>query len=189
VIQAGLAAVLYIALFAVVDFLLETHAETGQQQVIRLVVVTIALVGALAVCVHFVLRLRAAQDAADRRLQAAQEEARLQGALMTIRELAPWIGPHAKSGLARQGDRHATEVVVPPPARSLTTKLLTSREREVAMLIAQGQTSREIAETLVITERTVDTHADRIRVKLGLHSRAEIVAWVLSQGLAPAARP
>jgi DNA-binding NarL/FixJ family response regulator len=184
VIRAGLAAVLYIALFAVLDVLLETHVETGYRQLIRLVVVTIALIGALAVFVQFVMRLRAEQEATERRLQAVREEARLQGALMTIRELAPWIGPNVKHGSARPADRRPGESSEPVPLRPLTTKLLTTREREVAQLIAQGKTSREIAEALVITERTVDTHADRIRVKLGLHSRAEIVAWVLSQGLA-----
>ncbi len=61
--------------------------------------------------------------------------------------------------------------------------MLTPREHEVAILIAQGRSSREIAQGLVITERTADTHADHIRAKLGLRSRAEIVAWVLGQGL------
>jgi DNA-binding CsgD family transcriptional regulator len=77
----------------------------------------------------------------------------------------------------------APPVVGMLPSQPSKSRLLTSREREVAMLIAQGRTSREIAEALVITERTADTHADRIRAKLGLHSRAEIVAWVLSRGL------
>jgi DNA-binding NarL/FixJ family response regulator len=60
---------------------------------------------------------------------------------------------------------------------------LSRREREVAALIAQGLTSREIAETLIITERTADTHADHIRTKLGLRSRAEIAAWATAHGL------
>jgi non-specific serine/threonine protein kinase len=56
---------------------------------------------------------------------------------------------------------------------------LTARELEVAALIAQGKTSKEIAEQLVITERTADTHAAHIRDKLGLRSRAEIAAWAI----------
>jgi DNA-binding CsgD family transcriptional regulator len=181
VVRAGIAGIVYIAIFAVMDFQLETHTETGYQMLIRLVVVSLALVGALGAILHVVLRARAAQEAADRRMQAAQEEARLQGALLTIRELAPWVAPIGAR--ARVPERASTIA-----AGALVTKVLTAREREVALLIAQGKTSREIAEALVITERTADTHADRIRVKLGLHSRAEIVAWVLSQGLAPVTR-
>lgn len=56
---------------------------------------------------------------------------------------------------------------------------LTSREWEVASLIAQGLTSRQIAERLVISVRTADAHAAHIREKLGLHSRAQIAAWVV----------
>jgi DNA-binding NarL/FixJ family response regulator len=180
VVRAAIAVVAYIAIFAIMDSQLETHAETGHQMLIRLTVVSIALVGALGAIMHVVLRARAAQEEADRRMQAAREEARLQGALLTIRELAPWVAPNAARSFPAGRTRLPEHAASP-----LVSKVLTTREREVAMLIAQGKTSREIAETLVITERTADTHADRIRLKLGLHSRAEIVAWVLSHGLAP----
>ena len=195
-VRAVLAAVLYIAFFAVLDAQLETHAETNKQMLIRLVVVSVALVGAMGALMHVILRGRADQDEIDRRVQAAQEEARLQGALLTIRELAPWVAPSAAGRPPAGGPRRVSEprpgpIVLDTAAisgRVASNRVLTTREREVALLIAQGRTSREIAEALVITERTADTHADRIRVKLGLHSRAEIVAWVLSQGL-EAARP
>jgi DNA-binding CsgD family transcriptional regulator len=62
---------------------------------------------------------------------------------------------------------------------------LTPREAEVAALIARGRTSKEIADALVITERTADTHATHIRDKLGLGSRAEIAAWAVRHGLVP----
>ncbi|MBV9546612.1 MAG: helix-turn-helix transcriptional regulator [Chloroflexi bacterium] len=57
------------------------------------------------------------------------------------------------------------------------------RRRKVAALIAQGLTSAEIAERLVITPRTADTHADNIRSKLGLRSRTEIASWATGHGL------
>jgi non-specific serine/threonine protein kinase len=60
---------------------------------------------------------------------------------------------------------------------------LTAREREVAALIARGLTSAEIAAELIVSERTVDAHADHIRSKLGLRSRAEIAAWATAHGL------
>jgi non-specific serine/threonine protein kinase len=67
----------------------------------------------------------------------------------------------------------------PPPAPG---GLLTRREREVATLIGQGLTSRQIAERLAISSHTADAHAEHIREKLGLRSRAQIAAWVVEQG-------
>jgi DNA-binding NarL/FixJ family response regulator len=67
---------------------------------------------------------------------------------------------------------------------------LSLREREVAILIAQGMTNRQIAEELVISDRTAEAHAEHIRDKLGVHNRAEIAVWVIQNGLAekPGAR-
>ena len=59
---------------------------------------------------------------------------------------------------------------------------LTRRELEVATLIGRGLTSREIADALVISVRTADTHADHIRDKLGLRSRVEIATWAIQNG-------
>ena len=60
---------------------------------------------------------------------------------------------------------------------------LTSREREVAALVAGGKTNREIARTLVISERTADAHVQNILNKLGFATRAQIAAWVAERGL------
>ena len=62
------------------------------------------------------------------------------------------------------------------PSTSLTT-----REREVAHLVAQGCTNRHIAEELSISERTVTTHVGRILKKLGLASRTQLAAWIAEQ--------
>jgi non-specific serine/threonine protein kinase len=61
---------------------------------------------------------------------------------------------------------------------------LTARERDVAALIAQGKTSREIADLLVVSERTAEGHVSNILGKLGFTSRAQIAAWVVEKGLA-----
>jgi DNA-binding CsgD family transcriptional regulator/Flp pilus assembly protein TadD len=61
---------------------------------------------------------------------------------------------------------------------------LTERERQVAALVAQGESNSEIARTLLITVRTVEAHITRILDKLGLKSRAEIAAWTVAKGLA-----
>jgi DNA-binding NarL/FixJ family response regulator len=60
---------------------------------------------------------------------------------------------------------------------------LTTREREVAVLIARGLRNREIAEQLVVTERTVTAHVEQILNKLGFHSRAQVATWVTEQRL------
>jgi non-specific serine/threonine protein kinase len=82
----------------------------------------------------------------------------------------------------------------PPPAASTPTGTiggpgrqpadpLTRREREVAALMARGLTNGQIATELVVSERTVDTHAEHIRTKLDVRSRAEVAAWVARHGL------
>lgn len=59
---------------------------------------------------------------------------------------------------------------------------LTPREREVASLVAEGLSNREIASRLVIAERTAEFHVEQILNKRGFHSRAQIAAWVAAQG-------
>ena len=63
---------------------------------------------------------------------------------------------------------------------------LPEREREVAVLIAQGKSNREIAAELMIGIKTVEAHISRILAKLGYTSRAQIAAWSVDKGLAPA---
>ncbi|MFD0918137.1 ATP-binding protein [Saccharopolyspora rosea] len=58
---------------------------------------------------------------------------------------------------------------------------LTPRERQVARLVAQGLSNRQIAEQLVIAKRTSDSHIEHILAKLGFTSRAQIAAWVAEQ--------
>ena len=74
-----------------------------------------------------------------------------------------------------------------PVASSLgkRTGLLAPREREVAALIANGKTNREIAASLSITDSTAATHVQHILNKLGVSTRAQIAAWAVAHGLAP----
>lgn len=66
----------------------------------------------------------------------------------------------------------------PDPAPSV---LLTEREREVAALVAEGLSDREIAQRLVLSIRTAQGHVQRILVKLGFSTRTQLAAWVLQQ--------
>jgi len=92
---------------------------------------------------------------------------------------------------ARRGEVHLDPVV----ARKLTQLLvapehtvtaLTAREREVLVLVAGGKSNREIADALVISERTARTHVSNVLVKLGLASRTQAALWAIREGLAPA---
>jgi predicted ATPase/DNA-binding CsgD family transcriptional regulator len=68
-----------------------------------------------------------------------------------------------------------------PAPNSASPERLTRREVEVAALVARGLTNRQIAEELVIAQRTVDTHVERILGKLGCVSRVQIAAWVIER--------
>jgi DNA-binding NarL/FixJ family response regulator len=60
---------------------------------------------------------------------------------------------------------------------------LTPREREIAGLVASGATNRDIARSLVLSERTVDTHVQNILSKLDFQSRTQIATWASASGL------
>ncbi|MFC0430862.1 LuxR C-terminal-related transcriptional regulator [Kutzneria buriramensis] len=57
---------------------------------------------------------------------------------------------------------------------------LTPRERQVAELVAQGLTDKQIASALVIAQRTAEGHVQRILVKLGLTNRTQVAVWLTS---------
>ena len=63
----------------------------------------------------------------------------------------------------------------PDPAR------LTARQREVAALIAQGLSNRDIAARLVISARTAETQIEHLMAKPGLTARTQIAAWTAAE--------
>ncbi|CAM5275342.1 Transcriptional regulatory protein LiaR [Streptomyces rimosus subsp. rimosus] len=60
---------------------------------------------------------------------------------------------------------------------------LTDREREVLALIADGRSNREIARTLVLSEKTVKTHVSNILMKLDLADRTQAALWAVRHGI------
>ncbi len=60
---------------------------------------------------------------------------------------------------------------------------LTEREREILKLIAEGRTSREIAEALYISQKTVQGHRTKVMEKLDLHNRTELIKYAMRKGL------
>jgi non-specific serine/threonine protein kinase len=69
------------------------------------------------------------------------------------------------------------------PTSKETPDSLTGREREVAALIGQGKTNSEIADKLVLSKRTVETHVSNILSKLGLTGRGQVMLWAIDRGL------
>jgi non-specific serine/threonine protein kinase len=58
---------------------------------------------------------------------------------------------------------------------------LTRREREVAVLVSEGLTNQQIADRLVVSRRTANTHLEHILTKLDFTSRAQIAAWAAAR--------
>jgi DNA-binding CsgD family transcriptional regulator len=100
---------------------------------------------------------------------------------------ARFVGLSGRSHLPAAGD---TSALVRPirrflglrALRGLASAQLTPRQAEVAALVSEGLTNREIAERLGITERSAESHVERIRDRLGLRSRAQVAAWYAARG-------
>jgi len=69
-----------------------------------------------------------------------------------------------------------------PRLRRTAPTGLTTRQTEVAALVAEGLTNRELAGRLGITERSAESHVERIRLRLGFRSRAQVAAWYVATG-------
>jgi non-specific serine/threonine protein kinase len=90
-------------------------------------------------------------------------------------------------GSAMGFDQAAGRVLVRPTPERLHAEPastgLTERECEVVVLIAQGRSNREIADALVIAERTAEAHVSHVLTKLGLRSRAQVAVWAVERGM------
>jgi DNA-binding NarL/FixJ family response regulator len=90
----------------------------------------------------------------------------------------PFLYPEAARALIREhldGARSGEDFAEDP---------LTPRETEIVKLVAEGHTSREIAEALVISEKTVERHRANILEKLGMRDRVELTRYAIRTGLA-----
>jgi DNA-binding CsgD family transcriptional regulator len=84
----------------------------------------------------------------------------------------------AARALALRG--RCQEAATPALAGAAAAVPLSARERDIALMAARGRTSREIAETYVLSVRTVENHLGRIYRKLGVTGRADLAAVLLA---------
>ena len=119
-------------------------------------------------------------DAAER----AGTRARVRRRLGEAAFAAAWA-----EGRAMSPEQAVAYALAAPPAAAPAAPAppgpLSPREREVAALVAQGLTNRQIAARLVVTARTAATHVEHILGKLALTSRVQIGLWAAAHGLAP----
>jgi DNA-binding NarL/FixJ family response regulator len=69
------------------------------------------------------------------------------------------------------------------PRQDVVGDVLTSREREVIQLLAEGKTSKEVATTLNLSVKTAETHRTNLMRKLGLHSVADLTRYAVRNGI------
>lgn len=106
-------------------------------------------------------------------------ESELLNAIRAVARGEIYIHPAMTRGLLAeesedQQDRHSYQ---------LGEKTLTLREREVLIKIAQGYTNRQIADLLVISIRTVESHRANLMAKLNLHSRVDLVRYATEHNM------
>ncbi|MET7550250.1 response regulator transcription factor [Streptomyces sp. NPDC005479] len=89
----------------------------------------------------------------------------------------PFLYPGTETALIR----HYLDLV--RSGEGLPRKLITEREEEILKLVAEGRSSKEIAELLVISVKTVDRHRANLLQKLGMRDRVELTRYAIRTGL------
>jgi DNA-binding NarL/FixJ family response regulator/energy-coupling factor transporter ATP-binding protein EcfA2 len=118
-----------------------------------------------------------------RQLASAQEY--YEAALSTVQVLTSTLEVPLRNHVIRYATAHIPRLPGPNANQIAKTRYggLTTREREVAGLLAQGKLNREIASAFVLSERTVEKHVENIMHKLGFETRAQVAVWAAQQFL------
>ena len=109
-------------------------------------------------------------------LKAAADRDLVEACRATMRG-EPFLYPDAVTALIRDYLDRAREGELPPEDP------LTPRESEIVKLIAEGHSSKQIAELLVISDKTVERHRANILEKLGLRDRVDLTRYAIRRGL------
>jgi DNA-binding NarL/FixJ family response regulator len=96
-------------------------------------------------------------------------------AVETLAKHQPFFTPHATEVILSNFNTGGRVPEVPGPIRDR----LTSREREIVQLLAEGKSSKEIASSLSLSVKTVETHRANIMRKLDLHNVSELVRYAV----------
>jgi len=112
----------------------------------------------------------------------------LMGAIRSTHEgnsyLSPYLAKALMTGYLHRGDRPPGAAdPTAPPASALPGKRLSAREQEILKLIAEGHSSREIAEMLDLSVKTVHNHRTRLMTKLDIHRNADLVKYAIRLGM------
>jgi DNA-binding NarL/FixJ family response regulator len=103
----------------------------------------------------------------------SQADTDLLDAIRSVERGEPFLSPAAQQALIRdvleRGEQAGSE--------------LTPREEEIVKMVAEANTSREIAEMLHLSEKTVENHRANAMKKLGMRDRVELVRYAIRQGL------
>ena len=142
-------------------------------------------------------RLGAAIDALDAAPLSEAEGVRSKQAALAVRDVVDeivWLWTdaglaagggfrsallHATGADATAERSHSDDATGAALDMGLGANPLTAREQEVAGLVAEGLRNAEIADRLFISKRTVESHVDSVKLKLGLRTRHQVIAWVL----------
>jgi DNA-binding NarL/FixJ family response regulator len=107
----------------------------------------------------------------------------LRDAILTVTDGKLYISPSIQQASGATTEPDDSAAIEPKP--SVPASALTPRQREVLQLIAVGMTSREIARTLGIHFKTVDSHRTQLMKRLEIHDIAGLVWYAIRSGIAP----
>jgi len=100
-------------------------------------------------------------------------------AIRTVASNETYLSPKVAGLIVRDYLKHS------PDSAQSHDYLLSTREREVLQLIAEGESTKEIAFKLSVSIKTIETHRQQIMKKLNLHSVAELTRYAIREGLTP----
>jgi len=101
----------------------------------------------------------------------------LASAIQAVYQGGSFLSPMAAAALVEECQQKASK------GEKDSYQHLTDREREMLKLVAEGYTAREIADMLVISLRTVETHKTNLMKKLNIHNKADLIRFAIRKGI------